>query len=336
VVYLLVGAFLIGNAAAWAAMKWLNLDLGSREFGVRWYSLTVFAVLFFLFNNYLWRLAPIRTYLDIPNLNGTWIGTVDRVEFPSGEREEDIPVTVNIKQDFTGMAFSLQNKVETTMSGTTISTSDNISISGSRDTGYYLRESFHTGTFFGTTVWRLDSDDQGAYMVGDYVSRVPRKGTLKIRRIEKRHLCRSGMVQRMVCESSEPYLAVSIDKHCGKNYLQRLGAMRGRSQVGEWSRNQVQRDRGSYHLTVVSPPELASLSADQVAQIESVMVDFSLGDIGGIETGDERTYYVIISSPHIDYLRKLAGLPHRDLHVTLAFHPDDIHGVPKGIQTRLV
>ena len=336
VVWLLVAAFLIGNAAAWIALEFATIDLGDNDWGVRWYSLTVFTVIFLVFNRYAWRIPFVRSYLDLPNLNGTWVGTIDRTEYPGMATENGVPVTVVIKQNFTGMAFSLENKVETTMSGKTTSVSNNISVAGNADTGFILRESFHTGDFFGTTVWTVREDSRATYMTGEYVSRFPRTGELTVHRVPNQHRYMTGLVQKMSDENGKPYLAVAVDKATGKAFLKRLEVLRGRTQVGEWSRKQIERDRGHYHLTIVSPPEYEALSAELVSELEGEMVDYVLGEIGGAEFDEKGTYYVIVNSPHVAYLRERATLPHRDLHVTLAFRDEDIHDVSKGANTKLV
>lgn len=335
IVWLLIAALVLVNGASFVSMRYFEFDFGSKQFGIHWQSLTVFTVLFLIFNRYIWRLRLIRYYLNVPDLNGIWVGTIERKEYPSLATETGVPVTVTIRQSFTSMAFSLENRVGTSMSQVTRSNSDNISIDGTGEAGFTLRESFHTGMFFGTTVWDLNEDVNGRSMTGRYVSAFPRTGKLHVRQVPNGHMYETGRVQRMISETGENYLGVAISAEHGAAYLAKLKKKRSSTQVGTWSRNQVKRDRGGYHLTVISPPEFKGLADADVEEVENAAVDFVLGDIGGVEMASSRTYYVIVSSPHIAFLRERAGLPHRDLHVTLAFDPADIHDVPKGVSTKL-
>jgi len=100
----------------------------------------------------------------------------------------------------------------------------------------------------------------------------------------------------------------------------------------EYGRNLLTRNDGSYHLTVVSPPEWRALNADMEP---SVGLDFDVAMLGlGLaRQGEEATYYTVCEAQAIQELRASLDLPPRDLHVTLAFRRVDIHGVPKDRST---
>jgi len=78
-------------------------------------ALTLFGAIFALFNLFLWRLA-IRghTLGRIPNLRGTWQGTIDIRKGRYGDPSEKIPCTVEIKQ--TWSRISIEFRTENTHS----------------------------------------------------------------------------------------------------------------------------------------------------------------------------------------------------------------------------
>jgi SMODS-associating 2TM, beta-strand rich effector domain len=78
-------------------------------------ALTLFGAIFALFNLLLWRLA-IRghTLGQIPDLHGTWQGTIDIREGRDGEPSATIPCTVEIKQNWS--RISIEFKTENTHS----------------------------------------------------------------------------------------------------------------------------------------------------------------------------------------------------------------------------
>ena len=57
-----------------------------------------FGVIFFIFNNWIWKILPLSRLLSIPNFNGTWKG---RCCTQYEGRNLTIPVTLKIKQSFT-------------------------------------------------------------------------------------------------------------------------------------------------------------------------------------------------------------------------------------------
>ena len=49
--------------------------------------------------------------------------------------------------------------------------------------------------------------------------------------------------------------------------------------------------------------------------------------------GQHEAYYRVIDWPELNALRQELGLPHADLHVTVGFKTQDIHGVKKDVHT---
>ena len=64
----------------------------------------IFGILFFLFDKYLWKWNPIKKFIKIPNLNGTWIGkgesNYERTKFNVKLIIEQTFCNINISGEF--------------------------------------------------------------------------------------------------------------------------------------------------------------------------------------------------------------------------------------------
>jgi hypothetical protein len=74
-------------------------------------ALTLFSAIFALFDLLLWRLAIGRHTLGrIPDLHGTWQGTIDIREGRDGDPSEKIPCTVEIKQTWSRISIEFETE----------------------------------------------------------------------------------------------------------------------------------------------------------------------------------------------------------------------------------
>ena len=64
----------------------------------------IFSILFWLTDNFAWKLKVFKYLSSIPNLNGRWIGKIS-----STDRSEAIDVEVNIKQTWTSIRINLES-----------------------------------------------------------------------------------------------------------------------------------------------------------------------------------------------------------------------------------
>ena len=291
---------------------------------------------YWLIDRYFWKIWPVRNFLDIPDLSGKWIGTIDREEFPSNKKETGVPISISIRQRFSTMSFCLENPVATSMSNTTRSMARILGISGSRDSGYMLRDGFDFKDkggqlIFGTTIWEVSEDDKGRFMEGEYVSGFPRKGHLNVRHLCPGECCLQGEIRRLKDDAGREYLGVVVPIKKINPFLKKLKRKFGGRKYLTLTRNRSKRDGPEHHITVVTPPELAELDKQAVAGFMSdgtqqPSAEFVLQSIGRARTSESETYYIAVYSPHLAFLRQRAGLPPKDFHVTLGFDPHDIYG----------
>lgn len=107
----------------------------------------------------------------------------------------------------------------------------------------------------------------------------------------------------------------------------------GREAASKYMQNQISRDSGLYHITVVSPPEYQSLGEKYFRQILGLKISYEYLGLGMVSDCRDETYYVVVSASDIDKVRIELCLGHRDLHVTLGFEINDIYGVDKSANT---
>jgi len=100
------------------------------------------------------------------------------------------------------------------------------------------------------------------------------------------------------------------------------------------SAHRVRRDGMSHHITLFSKDELASLQDPQQLLTQASTV-CSLGAFLPLGVGTARhdgclAYFVVVLWPAAQQLRARWGLVPVDMHITLAFQPNDPRGVRRG------
>ena len=96
-----------------------------------------------------------------------------------------------------------------------------------------------------------------------------------------------------------------------------------------WIAKCFHRDEDKSHITLASSD--TPLPAFEKPDLSES--DLSALGIGRVEKDGEVAYFVVIECPPLQDALKKAGLPHYDLHITLAFQKTDVHEVSKGPET---
>lgn len=103
--------------------------------------------------------------------------------------------------------------------------------------------------------------------------------------------------------------------------------------------NQQNRDRGHYHITVMSVMEFNSVSnsigiGNFVEDLESIFNydfdDVKLMGLGCAERSTNKAYFIVVQSEKLQLFREKYNLPRKDFHITVGFLHKDVHGVPKN------
>lgn len=97
--------------------------------------------------------------------------------------------------------------------------------------------------------------------------------------------------------------------------------------------NQVSRDHGEFHMTLINPYEYQEIAQSKIKFGETLTI--TLKGLGRVAKDDKAAYFVVVESSMAQLHRKNLGLAIKDLHITLGFKPQDVYRVSKGIE-RLV
>lgn len=104
------------------------------------------------------------------------------------------------------------------------------------------------------------------------------------------------------------------------------------------------KDRGEFHITIISPLEvllLKSLGKDsfedvikkEIAQFKPGAGPQYIGLGKQSNASGDVVYFVVVNWPEAQKFRNSLGLSNADLHITMGFSNEDIHGVPKDKTT---
>ena len=296
----------------------------------------LFGVLIFLLDRYVWRWPLINRYLDVPDLNGKWVGTLQRTQYPDMLEEAGIPISLIIKQTYLTISVCLENHDEDSASGITSSHAETISIEGNRDAGYNLNHIFRMDGGYGASILGLQRQLQTDILKGDYVSSIPRKGKIEVSKLKPDDQLLQLAIRTLTSEEGLPYLAIPIEAALVTGYRKKLGALISHEKFTEALKNREARDGLIHHLTIVPPQQYETLSKEQIASFEDKTVQVALTGLGHIPGKDATCYFVTADCAHAALLRTKAGLDKHDFHITIGFDPVDIHGQPKTSATWMI
>lgn len=97
---------------------------------------------------------------------------------------------------------------------------------------------------------------------------------------------------------------------------------------------QIKRDHGEFHVTVVNPFEFEKLNTTQQVLLgQELDYEVTLLGVGKASKDNKKTFFVVAKSPKAQALRALLSLKEKDFHITLGFYPTDVYGVAKNEST---
>ena len=139
------------------------------------------------------------------------------------------------------------------------------------------------------------------------------------------------------------YIGVNIYPEMIYTYLENLkGILSDEYQI--YVDNQKNRDHGKYHITVINVMEYNKLSKERgpdklVNSLEKYFeseFDITLIGLGTASKYENQAYFVVVSSPALQSVRKMYGLPEKDFHITIGFKWKDVFGVRKNQVLQLI
>ena len=134
------------------------------------------------------------------------------------------------------------------------------------------------------------------------------------------------------------YIGIKIQETQVTPFLNQLKEILG-DQFDKFRDNQVKRDGGEFHITVLNVPEYNFLSKENgidkfINSLDSIMKvdidDVKLMGLGKAQRNENSSYFVVVQSELLTEVRKKYDLEPKDFHITLGFDPKDVHGVRKN------
>ncbi|OBP16825.1 hypothetical protein A5320_05495 [Rheinheimera sp. SA_1] len=129
------------------------------------------------------------------------------------------------------------------------------------------------------------------------------------------------------------YPGISIPEEDVAEYLRLIEQLVGHQEYHKLTENQIRRDGGEYHVTLLTPQEYGRSSYEDVEKYIGKEISLNYLGLGKVKKGRDEVYFVVIESPQGDLIRENLGFTERDFHITLGFTSRDIFGVRKDVST---
>lgn len=142
----------------------------------------------------------------------------------------------------------------------------------------------------------------------------------------------TSRIALLTSKSGRNYIGCDVPHHEVEPYLREL-AVEEPTDFYAIRRNQSVRDRGHFHVTVVSPPEFERIADAVPEDVVGESIRLILSGLGRAVRGGHRSFFVVVQCEKIAQLRHSLGLGNRDLHITLGFDRDDVHDISKDRTT---
>ena len=135
------------------------------------------------------------------------------------------------------------------------------------------------------------------------------------------------------------YLGIDIPINTIQPFLNELKSIIGEDDFRIYIENQIKRDSGHYHITLINVIEFNRLSKSMgidkfINSLEPIFKyeidDLKMMGVGTATKNENRAYFVVINSDKLDAIRDRYELPKQDFHITLGFKFKDVFGVRKN------
>lgn len=133
------------------------------------------------------------------------------------------------------------------------------------------------------------------------------------------------------------YLGLDIPLTIVQPYLNELKDILGEDNYIKYTEQQINRDNGRYHITVINVStynKLLNVDMDKFVSSLDVLFKYPIDDLklmglGRAQKNENIAFYIVCKSDKLDAVRTRYGLGEIDFHITLGFLYKDVQGVPK-------
>ena len=134
------------------------------------------------------------------------------------------------------------------------------------------------------------------------------------------------------------YLGIEIPVTMIQPYLNELKEILGEDDYVKFTENQIKRDGGHYHITVINVADYNRLSKrmgiDRFVNSLDPIFKYPIDDlrmlgVGRAQKNENTAFYVVCNSGKLEAVRGRFELGEQDFHITLGFNFKDVFGVSK-------
>ena len=135
------------------------------------------------------------------------------------------------------------------------------------------------------------------------------------------------------------YLGLDIPVSVVQPYLNELRDILGEEDYTKFTENQIKRDGGHYHITVINVADYNRLSKHMgvdkfVNSLDPILKypidDLKLLGVGRAQKNENTAFFIVCDSAKLEAIRNRYELQKQDFHVTLGFNFKDVFGVSKN------
>ena len=135
------------------------------------------------------------------------------------------------------------------------------------------------------------------------------------------------------------YLGLDIPITIIQPYLNELRDILGEDDYTKFTENQIKRDGGHYHITVINVADYNRLSKHMgvdkfVNSLDPILKypidDLKLLGVGRAQKNENTAFFIVCDSAKLEAIRNRFELEKQDFHVTLGFNFKDVFGVSKN------
>lgn len=134
------------------------------------------------------------------------------------------------------------------------------------------------------------------------------------------------------------YLGIKIPVTMIQSYLNELKEILGEDDYVKFTENQIKRDGGHYHITVINVADYnrlcKSMGMDKFINSLDPIFKYPIDDlrmlgVGRAQKNENTAFYVVCNSGKLEAVRGRFELGEQDFHITLGFNFKDVFGVSK-------
>lgn len=135
------------------------------------------------------------------------------------------------------------------------------------------------------------------------------------------------------------YLGLDIPVSVVQPHLNELRDILGEDDYVKFTENQIKRDGGHYHITVINVADYNRLSKHMgidkfVNSLDPILKypidDLKLLGVGRAQKNENTAFFIVCDSAKLEAIRNRYELQKQDFHVTLGFNFRDVFGVRKN------